>query len=80
MSEADRSERWRATARLSLAVVLALLVLVFFFLSLVEAPGTSYPLGLVVAASGLPLAGVLLIFWFASRQGRIDQQHGVYED
>jgi putative solute:sodium symporter small subunit len=65
---------------LSLAVVLALLVLVFFLPFSRRGTGHRYPLGLVVAASGLPLAGVLLIFWFASRQGRIDQQHGVYED
>lgn len=81
MNEAERNERWRETARLALAVVAATIVLVLFFLSLVEAadaPG--YPLGYVVAVSGLPLAGVLLVFWFVRRQERIDHRHGFYED
>jgi len=81
MSETERNERWRSTARLSLAAVVLLVVLVLFFLSLVESPDESdYPLGLVVAACGLPIAGVLLIFWFSGRQERIDRQHGVFED
>jgi putative solute:sodium symporter small subunit len=81
MNEAERNERWRQTVRLSLAVVAAMVLLIVFFLTLVEAPdGSGYPLGYVVAVSGLPLAGVLLVFWFIRRQERIDQRHGFYED
>lgn len=81
MSDIERSERWRATARLSLAVVVALVILVLFFVSLVEAPDQAgYPLGLVLAVTGLPAALALLVFWFAGRQERIDQRHGLYED
>ena len=81
MSDMDRNERWRSTARLSLATVAGLVVLILFFLSLDEtAGGAGYPLGLVVAASGLPLAGILLIFWFAARQEQVDRRHGAFED
>ena len=81
MSGPERNERWRGTARLSLATVVAVVILVLFFLSLVELPDEGgYPLGFVLTASGLPLAGVLLVFWFSGRQERIDRQHGVFED
>jgi putative solute:sodium symporter small subunit len=81
MSDIDQTERWRDTARLTLAVVVALILVVLFFVSLVEAPERGgYPLGLVVAVSGLPLAATLLVFWFARRQERIDRRHGLYED
>jgi putative solute:sodium symporter small subunit len=81
MSDIEQTGRWRATARLALAMVVTLVILVMFFVSLVEAPDQpGYPLGLVVAATGLPLAITLLVFWFAGRQERIDQRHGLYED
>lgn len=81
MSDIEQSERWRATARLSLAVVVALVILVLFFMSLVGAPDQAgYPMGLVLAVTGLPTTLALLVFWFARRQERIDQRHGLYED
>jgi putative solute:sodium symporter small subunit len=81
MSDIEQTGRWRATARLALAVVVTLVILVLFFVSLVEAPDQAgYPLGLVVAATGLPAAITLLVFWFARRQERIDRRHGLYED
>lgn len=81
MNGTEQNERWRATFRLSLAAIAAMVLIALFFLSLVESPDVAgYPIGLVLAASGLPLAGVLLIFWFAGRQERIDRRHGVYED
>lgn len=81
MSDVGQSERWGETARLSLAVVVALVVLVLFFVSLVEEPAAqSFPIGLVVAVTGLPAAIALLVFWFARRQERIDRRHGLYED
>lgn len=81
MSGTERNERWRGTARLSLAAVALLAFLVVFFLSLVESPDKAgYPLGFVLTVSGLPLAGVLLVFWFSGRQEHVDRQHGVFED
>lgn len=81
MNAGERSERWRQTVTLSAAVVVAMVLLVLFFLTLVESPEIGgYPLGYVIAVSGMPLVGVLLVFWFARRQERIDQRHGFYED
>ncbi len=39
-----------------------------------------FPLGFYMAAQGSPVALVLLIFWFASRQDRIDRSFGNSED
>jgi putative solute:sodium symporter small subunit len=81
MNDIGQTRRWRDTARLSLAVLVALVILVLFFVSLVEAPEQrGFPLGLVIAATGLPVAITLLVFWFAERQERIDRRHGLYED
>lgn len=81
MSDIDQTERWRDTARLMLAVIVALVVAVLFFVSLVEAPGPGgYPIGLVAAVIGLPAAITLLVFWYTRRQERIDRRHGLYED
>jgi len=80
VSDISRSERWRATARLTLAMVIAIVIVVLFFVSLVEPPERGgFPLGLVVAATGLPVGVALLVFWFARRQEAIDQRHGLYE-
>lgn len=81
MNDIGQAERWRETARLSLAVVVALVLIVLFFVSLVEEPGSDgFPIGLVAAVTGLPAAIALLVFWFAGRQERIDRRHGLYED
>jgi putative solute:sodium symporter small subunit len=81
MSDVEETGRWRATARLALAVTVVLVILVLFLLSLVEGPDVAgYPLGLAIAVTGVPLATTLLVFWFAQRQERIDQRHGLYED
>ena len=80
MIDRGRDERWGRTARLSAAVAAVLVILVLLFLALAGMTnGAGYPLGYVVAASGLPLAGVILVFWFARRQERIDERHGFYE-
>jgi putative solute:sodium symporter small subunit len=81
MSDVEQTGRWRATARLALAVTVVLVIVVLFFVSLVGGPDRAgYPLGLAIAATGLPAATTLLVFWFARWQERIDQRHGLYED
>ncbi|HET7715120.1 MAG TPA: sodium/substrate symporter small subunit [Bauldia sp.] len=81
MTEVSQGERWRGTARLTLAAVLVLVIVILFFVSLVELPGNEgYPLGLVAAATGIPGAAAILVFWFARRQETIDRRHGLYED
>jgi putative solute:sodium symporter small subunit len=39
-----------------------------------------FPLGFYFAAQGSLIFFVILIFWFASKQNRIDEEFGVHED
>jgi putative solute:sodium symporter small subunit len=39
-----------------------------------------FPLGFYMAAQGSLIVFVVLIFWFAHRQNRIDAEFGVAED
>jgi putative solute:sodium symporter small subunit len=39
-----------------------------------------FPLGFYMAAQGSLIAFVVLIFWYASRQNRIDEEFGVEEE
>lgn len=81
MNETGRDERWRATVRLALIVVGILCAGVLFFLSIAgTSDAAGFPFGLVIAAIGLPLAGVVLVFRFAARQATLDRRYGLYED
>lgn len=81
MEDTGRNERWRATARLALVALAVLVAVILFFLSIVASPDApGFPFGLVVAATGLPLAGVILLFWYATRQEGLDRRYGLYED
>jgi putative solute:sodium symporter small subunit len=39
-----------------------------------------FPLGFYMAAQGSLIVFVVLIFWYANRQNRIDEEFGVAED
>lgn len=39
-----------------------------------------FPLGFYMAAQGSLIVFVIVIFWFAIRQNRIDEEYGVSED
>jgi putative solute:sodium symporter small subunit len=81
VSDVSQDARWRETGRLAAAILVAAVIVALFFLALVEtadAPG--YPLGFVVAATGLPIALAAMVFWFIRRQEAIDRRHGLYED
>lgn len=39
-----------------------------------------FPLGFYMAAQGSLIVFVILIFWYAARQNRIDEEFGVAED
>jgi len=55
-------------------------VIHFFVGSLNEITIIGFPLGFYFAAQGSLIAFVVLIFWFAARQNRIDEEAGVAED
>lgn len=40
----------------------------------------SFPLGFYMAAQGSLIVFVILIFWYAIRQNKIDEDYGVAED
>ncbi len=52
----------------------------FFVRSLNEIVIAGFPLGFYMAAQGSLIAFVVLIFWYAHRQNRIDEDYGVSED
>lgn len=52
----------------------------FFVTALNEIVIIGFPLGFYMAAQGSLIVFVVLIFWFASRQNRIDEEFGVAED
>ncbi|MEX2200401.1 MAG: DUF4212 domain-containing protein [Dongiaceae bacterium] len=77
-------EHWTKTRGLmwtTLAVWLVFSFVVHLFApSLNEITFIGFPLGFYMAAQGSLIVFVLLIFWFASRQNRIDEEFGVQED
>ena len=52
----------------------------FFVSDLNEISFIGFPLGFYMAAQGSLIIFVVLIFWFAHRQNRIDEEFGVAED
>ena len=52
----------------------------FFVNQLNEIVILGFPLGFYMAAQGSLIVFVVLIFWFASAQNRIDEEHGMAED
>lgn len=55
-------------------------VIHFFVDALNEIVILGFPLGWYMAAQGSLIVFVILIFWFAARQNRIDQDFGVAEE
>ena len=84
---ADRArleEHWRRTRSLmwvTLAVWLFFGFIVHFFvIPLNNIVILGSPLGFYMAAQGSLIAFVILIFWFAYRQNKIDEECGVEEE
>jgi putative solute:sodium symporter small subunit len=75
---------WSKTSQL-MWTVLALwfffaFVIHFFVNGLNKIVILGFPLGFYMAAQGSLIAFVILIFWYASRQNRIDEEFGVAEE
>ena len=86
MAETNEQIHWRRTRGLMwMALVLWFIFgyLVHMFvipLNAITIPRLGFPLGFYMAAQGSLIAFVLILFWFAWRQDRIDRDHGVAED
>lgn len=81
---AEQDEHWKKTSRL-MTIMMALW---FFFGYLIHVFVTplneikifGFPLGFYMAAQGSLIAFVVMLFWFAKAQDRIDRESGVAED
>jgi putative solute:sodium symporter small subunit len=84
VSAPNRDAYWLKTRNLMLFV----LGLWFFFSFVVHAFVVQlnsivilgFPLGFYMAAQGSLIAFVVMLFWFARRQNKIDEEYGVAED
>lgn len=84
MTEEKRQSYWRKTSTLMWTI----LAIWFFFSFVIHffAPTLNgirifgFPLGFYFAAQGSLIAFVILCFWNASAQNRIDDEFGVSED
>jgi putative solute:sodium symporter small subunit len=80
----DRAAYWQKTRNLML-IVLGLWFIFSFVVHMFVVPLNSivilgFPLGFYMAAQGSLIAFVVMLFWFARRQNRIDEEFGVAED
>ena len=79
-----REAYWRKTSRL-MWIIMALWVFFSFIIPAFAVQLNSivifgFPLGFYMAAQGSLISYVVLCFWNASAQNRIDQEFGVAED
>lgn len=84
LNPAQRDAYWRKTSRL-MWIILALWALFSFIIpafavQLNQIVIAGFPLGFYMAAQGSLVAYVVLCFWNASAQNKIDQEFGVAED
>lgn len=77
-------EYWHKTRNLMWTVLVVWFIfgfgIHFFVRQLNEFTFLGFPLGYYMAAQGSLIVFVVLIFWFAARQNRIDEEYGVAED
>lgn len=75
---------WRRTSRLMWTIMflwfLASFVVHMFATSLNQIVIIGFPLGFYMAAQGSLIIFVVLCFWNASAQNKIDEEYGVAED
>ncbi len=79
-----REAHWAKTKSLTFTVLVIWFIFSFvvhwFADSLNSFSFLGFPLGFYMAAQGSLAIFVVLIFWLAYRQGKIDEEHGVAED
>ena len=81
---ANPEEHWRRTRALmwtTLGVWFFFAFVIHLFVrSLNQVVILGFPLGFYMAAQGSLIVFVILIFWFAHKQNRIDEETGLSED
>ena len=85
-TKANEEAHWAATTRLMwthLALWLFFGYIVHMFVNQLNAitiPVLQFPLGFYMAAQGSLIAFVVMLFFFAKQQDKIDRDHGYAED
>ncbi len=84
MSQNTNDQYWEKTSKLML-LMMALWAFFSFFVHFFVTPLNSirilgFPLGFYMASQGSLIAFVVMLFWFAKAQDRIDRESGVAED
>jgi putative solute:sodium symporter small subunit len=84
MTPEQRNEYWRRTSRLMWIILVLWLIFSFvipaFAIQLNSIKFLGFPLGFYMAAQGSLIAYVVLCFWNAHAQNKIDEEFGVAED
>ncbi|MFN3890390.1 MAG: DUF4212 domain-containing protein [Beijerinckiaceae bacterium] len=84
MAEKSGDSYWRRTSAL-MWTMLALWAFFSFFIHMFVIPLNKiviagFPLGFYMAAQGSLIAFVVMLFWFAKAQDKIDREEGVAEE
>ena len=84
MTVQDRERHWDRTRNL-MFIALAVWVFFGFVVHLFVVPLNSivilgFPLGFYMASQGSLIAFVVLLFWFASAQNKIDREQDLHEE
>ncbi|GBD43693.1 hypothetical protein HRbin40_01172 [bacterium HR40] len=83
-SPGQLEEYWGKTRNLMVTTLVLWFVFSFvvhFFVNVLNSiTFLGFPLGFYMAAQGSLIVFVVLIFWYAHRQNRIDEEYGVAED
>ena len=80
---AGASSHWEKSKSLlfiTLAIWAVFSFVVHWFGSALNGAAGSFPGGYFMAGQGSQIAFVILIFWFVSRQNKLDDEHGVSEE
>ena len=72
--------RTRSLMWTTLAIWFFFSFVIHFFVTPLNQIFLGFPLGFYMAAQGSLIAFVVLLFWFAYRQNKIDEECGVEED
>jgi putative solute:sodium symporter small subunit len=84
LTPAQRDAYWKKTSRLMWIIMILWFVFSFgvhlFAVQLNQIKFLGFPLGFYMAAQGSLIAFVVLCFWNASAQNKIDEEFGVRED